>query len=73
MFSITETSQKIKEKVEVDKEWILKGKKEVSDRIIIDKTSKYVIRYELEKLGISNWTLFPEIDKVADDIRKNYQ
>lgn len=73
MFSIPVTPQKIKEMAEVDESWILQGKKELSDRIIIDKDSKETIKQELEKLGVSNWTLFPEIDKVADDIRKKYQ
>lgn len=56
---------------ELNKEWILKGLGE--ERILIDKDSKRSILEELEQLGINQSTLFPEVDKVADFVRKKYQ
>lgn len=56
---------------EFNKGWILKGLDE--ERILIDKDSKRLILEELEQLGINQSTLFPEVDKVADFVRKKYQ
>lgn len=56
---------------ELNKEWILKGLGE--ERILVDKDSKRSILEELEQLGINQSTLFPEVDKVADFVRKKYQ
>lgn len=56
---------------ELNKEWILKGIGE--ERILIDTDSKRLILEELEQLGINQSTLFPEVDKVADFVRKKYQ
>ena len=44
-----------------------------SNRIIIDSTLKSKIRGQLEALGISAGTVYPEIDKVAEFIRKSYE
>lgn len=56
---------------ELNKGWILKGLGE--ERILIDKNSKRSILEELEQLGINQSTLFTEVDKVADFVRKKYQ
>ncbi|WP_294307932.1 FRG domain-containing protein [uncultured Chryseobacterium sp.] len=56
---------------ELNKEWILKGFGE--ERILVDKDSKRLILEELEQLGINQSTLFPEVDKVADFVRRKYQ
>ncbi len=44
-----------------------------SNRIIIDSAAKPKIRGQLEALGISAGTVYPEIDKVAEFIRKGYE
>lgn len=54
----------------LNKEWIIKGLED--DRIFIDKDSKLNILKELEQLGVNQSTLFPEVDKVADFVRKKY-
>ncbi|UZT97049.1 FRG domain-containing protein [Chryseobacterium fluminis] len=56
---------------DLNREWILKGIDE--ERILVDKDSKRSILEELEQLGINQSTLFPEVDKVADFVRKKYQ
>lgn len=56
---------------ELNKDWVLKGFDE--ERILIDKDSKDNILKELEQLGINQSILFPEVDKVADFVRKKYQ
>ena len=43
-----------------------------NDRIIIKSSEKEVVLKELDKLGINESTLFPEIDKVADYIKEKY-
>lgn len=52
----------------------LKDDKEVEskERLIIDCKSKKDILAELDKLGINESTLFPEIDKVAHYIKEKY-
>lgn len=40
--------------------------------IKIDTHSKHKIRAELHDLGINQSTLFPELDKAADDIKRRY-
>ncbi|WP_314918585.1 FRG domain-containing protein [Capnocytophaga gingivalis] len=52
----------------------LKDDKEVEskERLIIDCKSKRDILAELDKLGINESTLFPEIDKVAHYIKEKY-
>ena len=52
----------------------LKYDKEVEskERLIIDHKSKRDILAELDKLGINQSTLFPEIDKVANYIKEKY-
>lgn len=44
-----------------------------SNRIIIDSAAKPKIRGQLEALGISAGTVYPEIDKVAEFIRRAYE
>lgn len=56
---------------ELNQEWILKGLGE--ERVLIDKDSKRTILEELEQLGINQSSLFPEVDKVADFVRRKYQ
>lgn len=53
------------------KDWVIKGFND--DRILIDKDAKLTILKELEQLGINQSTLFPEVDKVADFVRKKYE
>ncbi|TWP28429.1 FRG domain-containing protein [Apibacter muscae] len=58
-----------------DESWILRGKhqdKSNIPRIIIDKKSKNKILEELSLFGINEAFLFPEIDKVATYIKKQY-
>lgn len=55
----------------LDTTWVVKGLN--SDRILIDKDSKRSILKELEQLGVNQSTLFPEVDKVADFVRKKYE
>lgn len=59
---------------EINQDWIVRGKKEKNTerRIIIDRTKKKDIIKELEKLGVSEATLFPEIDVVAKYIKSKY-
>lgn len=56
---------------DLNTEWILKGFNE--ERILVDKDSKNSILEELDQLGINQSTLFPEVDKVADFVRRKYQ
>lgn len=55
---------------ELKLEWVSRGL--TKERIIIDKDSKNKILKELEQLGINQSVLFPEVDKVADFVRKKY-
>lgn len=54
----------------LNKEWVIKGFGE--ERILIDKDSKSNILKELEQLGITQSTLFPEVDKVADFVKQKF-
>ena len=45
---------------------------EVKERLIIKSSDKEQIIRELDKLGINESSLFPEIDKVADYIKEKY-
>ena len=55
---------------ELKTDWVSRGL--TKEKIIIDKDSKNKIQTELEQLGITQSTLFPEIDKVADFVRRKY-
>lgn len=59
-------SRKPKEMPAIDNAWIL-------NKIRIDKDSKSKLLREMDKLGINEISLFPEIDKVADYIKKKYE
>lgn len=68
------TNKKTKPMIIIESNWIKRGKKDNSEkRIIIDASSKIKILKELETLGISAATLFPEIDKIADEIKKKFK
>lgn len=54
----------------LNKEWVIKGLS--AERILIDKDSKSIILKELEQLGITQSTLFPEVDKVADFVKRKF-
>lgn len=56
---------------DLNKDWILRGIDE--ERILVDKDFKRSILEELEQLGINQSTLFPEVDKVADFVKRKYQ
>ena len=45
----------------------------VVERIMINKTKKKEISSQLESLGISKATMFPEIEQVASHIKEQYQ
>lgn len=55
----------------LNKDWVIKGFHD--DRILVDKESKLTILKELDQLGVNQSTLFPEVDKVADFVRKKYE
>lgn len=44
--------------------------KNISARLVISKDAKKELREQLEKIGISKATLFPEIDQVAGHIKE---
>lgn len=54
----------------LNKEWVIKGLS--AERILIDKDSKSIILKELEQLGITQSTLFPEVDKIADFVKRKF-
>lgn len=54
----------------LNKDWVLKGLG--GERILIDKDFKPAILKELEQMGVNKSTLFPEVDKVADFVKKKY-
>lgn len=56
-----------------EKESDTKIRKQLILRLSIDKSSKTKILEDLETLGISQATLFPEVDKVADYLRKKHE
>ena len=53
---------------EIDQKYILSKK----NKIIIPANSKQRLIYNLELLGITEATIFPEIDSVAKYIRRKY-
>ncbi|MEC4027099.1 FRG domain-containing protein [Myroides odoratimimus] len=57
----------------VEPNWFVKTKENEELKILVDKNAKKDILKELEILGISQSTLFPEIDKVADSVKKKYE
>jgi hypothetical protein len=58
---------------EINPKWIMSnGKNEKNKRIIIKGEEKRKILKELEIFGINKSFLFPEIDKVAEDIKEKY-
>ena len=58
---------------EIDPKWVMSdGKDEKNKRIIIKSNEKKKILKELEIFGINKSFLFPEIDKVAEDIKEKY-
>lgn len=65
--------KKVKPMVEIPQKWIKSnGNDENSKRIIIKKKEKEKILKELEIFGINKGFLFPEIDKVAEDIKAKH-
>ena len=71
IFEVNE--KKVKPMVEIPQEWIKSnGNDENNKRIIIKKKEKEKILKELEIFGINKGFLFPEIDKVAEDIKAKY-
>ena len=61
---------------EVRDEWIVRGQKKTQDsistRLIIKESAKREILDILSCLGFNKFTLFPEIDKVAEYIKSKY-
>lgn len=55
---------------ELKTDWISRGL--TKEKIIIDKDSKNKILRELEQLGINQSVLFPEVDKVADFVKRKF-
>lgn len=43
-----------------------------SKRLLVEPSKKVFIRKQLESLGLTQATIFPEIDKVAEYIKRNY-
>lgn len=43
-----------------------------SKRLLVEPSKKIFIRKQLESLGLTQATIFPEIDKVAEFIKRNY-
>ena len=43
-----------------------------SKRLLVEPTKKAFIRKQLESLGLTQATIFPEIDKVAEFIKRTY-
>jgi hypothetical protein len=43
-----------------------------SKRLLVEPSKKAFIRKQLESLGLTQATIFPEIDKVAEFIKRNY-
>ena len=65
--------KKVKPMVEIPQKWIKSnGNDKNNKRIIIKKKEKEKILKELEIFGINKGFLFPEIDKVAEDIKAKY-
>jgi hypothetical protein len=59
-------------KLEVPSDWIIKGIKGSDERIIIRGKEKGKIKKQLEKLNISNYSLFPDLENCASSIKRNY-
>lgn len=67
------SDKEIKPMPEIDPKWVMSdGKDEKNKRIIIKSNEKKKILKELEIFGINKSFLFPEIDKVAEDIKEKY-
>lgn len=67
------SDKEIKPMPEINPKWIMSnGKNEKNKRIIIKGEEKRKILKELEIFGINKSFLFPEIDKVAEDIKEKY-
>lgn len=67
------SDKEIKPMPEINPDWIMSnGKDEKNKRIIIKGKKKEEILKGLEILGINKSFLFPEIDKVAEDIKEKY-
>ncbi len=67
------SDKEIKPMPEINPDWIISnGKDEKNKRIIIKGKEKKEILKELEIFGINKSFLFPEIDKVAEDIKEKY-
>ena len=65
--------KQIKPMPEINTNWIMSnGEGEKNKRIIIKSNEKKEILKELEIFGINKGFLFPEIDKVAEDIKAKY-
>ena len=65
--------KEIKPMPEINPKWIMSnGEGEKNKRIIIKGNEKKQILKELEIFGINKSFLFPEIDKVAEDIKEKY-
>jgi hypothetical protein len=64
-------SDKVKPIANLNEDWVVRGLNK--ERIVIDKDCKKSIMNELEQLGINQSILFPEVDKVADFVRRKYQ
>ena len=66
-------NKEIKPMPEINPDWIMSnGKDKNNKRIIIKGEKKEDILKGLEILGINKSFLFPEIDKVAEDIKEKY-
>lgn len=61
---------KDKQQLSVPQEWVLTDSQ--SNKIIIDKDSKYKILRDLERINISNKALFPEMESSSKYLKKSY-
>lgn len=74
--NIIDIYRPLKPMPEVRDEWIVRGQKKTQDsistRLIIKESAKREILDILSCLGFNKFTLFPEIDKVAEYIKSKY-
>lgn len=61
---------KDKNQLSIPTDWIVTNQS--SDKLIIDKDSKYKIVKELERIGISHNTLFPEMESSSKFLKRKY-
>jgi hypothetical protein len=57
-------------KLTVSPKWLVSDA--TKEKILIDKSSKHIIRKQLNEISISKSTLFPELEHSANDIKRKY-